>query len=250
MHFLGTFSRDTQRLPFDPVDMLAYAIDNPAPATIVLISGDRDFVYAVSVLRLRRYRVVLVAPNSAHASLKSQASSVLDWETDIMRKAGMRTRTLEARSASDEATPRSPRRPGMALGSPIAQFSHKSSRRLSFKGGPGPVTPDTPLSKSNGCLPYLSSEGTLHLRTPSIVTTDDPFYPDPPILSHYRAPSAGDALSGIGPKTRVGDQISYLGPIQDIIEAMQNAGQSNRKSASTAVRVCTSWTLVECPSTS
>ncbi|KAI0371739.1 DUF537-domain-containing protein, partial [Pilatotrama ljubarskyi] len=61
------------------VDMLTYAIDNPAPATIVLISGDRDFVYAVSVLRLRRYRVVVVAPYTAHASLKSQASAVLDW---------------------------------------------------------------------------------------------------------------------------------------------------------------------------
>lgn len=48
------------------VDMLAFAIDNPAPgkqesyakklvATICLISGDRDFVYALSTLRNRKY---------------------------------------------------------------------------------------------------------------------------------------------------------------------------------------------------
>ncbi|OSX64966.1 hypothetical protein POSPLADRAFT_1123146, partial [Postia placenta MAD-698-R-SB12] len=65
-------------------DMLTYAIDKPAPATLIVISGDRDFVYAVSVLRWRRYRVVLVAPNSAHASLRSQASAILDWEADVL----------------------------------------------------------------------------------------------------------------------------------------------------------------------
>ncbi|KZP20823.1 hypothetical protein FIBSPDRAFT_741642, partial [Athelia psychrophila] len=61
------------------VDLLAFAIDNPAPATIILITNDRDFVYAVSVLRLRRYRVILVAQPSGSATLKAQASMWLDW---------------------------------------------------------------------------------------------------------------------------------------------------------------------------
>jgi len=64
--------------------MLAYAIDNPAPSTIILLSGDRDFAYAVSILRLRRYRVVIVSLAGAHTSLKSQASTYLDWTTDIV----------------------------------------------------------------------------------------------------------------------------------------------------------------------
>ncbi|KIM80867.1 hypothetical protein PILCRDRAFT_822164 [Piloderma croceum F 1598] len=67
-------------------DMLAYAIDNQAPATIVLISGDRDFAYAVSILRLRNYRVVIIAPPIIHASLKSQASILVDWKCDILAK--------------------------------------------------------------------------------------------------------------------------------------------------------------------
>jgi hypothetical protein len=66
--------------------MLSYAIDNAAPATIILISGDRDFVYAVSVLRQRRYKIILIAPPSAHSSLKSQASIVFDWNLDILCK--------------------------------------------------------------------------------------------------------------------------------------------------------------------
>ena len=66
------------------VDMLAYAIDNPAPSTIVLISGDRDFAYALSILRLRRYQVVLVTLPTAHPSLTSQASICFDWLNDIL----------------------------------------------------------------------------------------------------------------------------------------------------------------------
>ncbi|KAL0947151.1 hypothetical protein HGRIS_013279 [Hohenbuehelia grisea] len=72
------------------VDMLTYAIDNPAPATVILISGDRDFAYAASVLRLRRYRVVVIALSNPgpHISLKAQASLCLDWNVDIISKIG------------------------------------------------------------------------------------------------------------------------------------------------------------------
>lgn len=68
--------------------MLAYAIDYQAPCTVILISGDRDFAYAVSVLRLRGYQVILISPTlpSAHASLKAQATLCLDWNIDIMSK--------------------------------------------------------------------------------------------------------------------------------------------------------------------
>ena len=67
-----------------PVDMLGHAIDNPAPTTILLVSGDRDFAYAMSVLRLRRYQVVLITLSNAHLSLTSQASVCHDWSFDIL----------------------------------------------------------------------------------------------------------------------------------------------------------------------
>jgi hypothetical protein len=55
------------------IDMLTFAIDNPPPATVVLISGDKDFVYALSTLRNRRFNIVLVVPNEgASILLKSQ----------------------------------------------------------------------------------------------------------------------------------------------------------------------------------
>jgi len=64
--------------------MLAHAIDNPAPSTIILLSGDHDFAYAVSILRLRRYRVVIASLRGVHTSLTSQASTYLDWTTDVV----------------------------------------------------------------------------------------------------------------------------------------------------------------------
>ena len=64
--------------------MLAYAIDNPAPTTIVLISGDRDFAYALSILKFRRYRIVLITLSNAHHSLRAQASISFDWFSEVL----------------------------------------------------------------------------------------------------------------------------------------------------------------------
>ncbi|KAI8927937.1 limkain-b1-type NYN domain-containing protein, partial [Entophlyctis helioformis] len=63
------------------VDMLIYAMDNPPPSTIVVLSGDRDFAYALAVLRNRQYNIVLIVPHlpSCHSVLKAQADVVLEW---------------------------------------------------------------------------------------------------------------------------------------------------------------------------
>jgi len=89
--------------------MLAYAIDNPAPATIILISGDRDFAYAFSILRLRQYQVVLVAPPSAHTSLTSQASVCMDWGSEVYdsttAEQSIQGRSLHERQISSQLKP-------------------------------------------------------------------------------------------------------------------------------------------------
>ncbi|KIY51104.1 hypothetical protein FISHEDRAFT_71397 [Fistulina hepatica ATCC 64428] len=58
-------------------------MDNPAPATIVLVSGDRDFSYVVAILRQRRYYVVVISPRppSVTHSLRWQASELIEWDT-------------------------------------------------------------------------------------------------------------------------------------------------------------------------
>ncbi|KAJ6434641.1 hypothetical protein OIU84_018202 [Salix udensis] len=61
------------------VDMLFWAVDNPAPANYMLISGDRDFSYALHQLGMRRYNVLLAQPKTASAPLVAAAKSVWLW---------------------------------------------------------------------------------------------------------------------------------------------------------------------------
>ncbi|SNX81866.1 uncharacterized protein MEPE_00571 [Melanopsichium pennsylvanicum] len=66
-------------------DLLAYAIDQPAPATVVLISGDRDFAYPLGILRNRGYSVVLVTPPiGAVPILEASANVVMSWRQDVL----------------------------------------------------------------------------------------------------------------------------------------------------------------------
>lgn len=161
----------------DIVDMLTYAIDNPAPATVVLISGDRDFVYAVSVLRLRRYRVVVVAPNSAHTSLKSQASVVLDWEVHIMRRTLPRLLAPEAnlQAPTDDVLHRSPRRPPLTFGGTLPPVTPKSHRRPSFRAAAS--APIAGLNGGAGTSGGVSFQG--HHRSSSGITDDGCFLSGP-----------------------------------------------------------------------
>ena len=72
------------------VDIMAFIKDNPPPATVILISGDRDFAYLLSTVRWRKYNVVLITNSfMTHESLTAQASVVYDWRSDILK-----TRTL------------------------------------------------------------------------------------------------------------------------------------------------------------
>ena len=68
------------------VDIMAFIKDNPAPTTIILISGDRDFAYLLSTIRWRKYNVVLITNSSmTHESLTAPASLVYDWQSDILK---------------------------------------------------------------------------------------------------------------------------------------------------------------------
>ena len=73
-------------LMFCPVDIMAFIKDNPPPATIILISGDRDFAYLLSTIRWRKYNVVLISNSfMTHESLTAQGSVTYDWQSDILK---------------------------------------------------------------------------------------------------------------------------------------------------------------------
>ena len=63
--------------------MLLWAVDNPAPANYLLISGDRDFSNALHQLRMRRYNILLAQPFCASKPLTAAAKIVWQWPTLI-----------------------------------------------------------------------------------------------------------------------------------------------------------------------
>ncbi|KAK1293239.1 hypothetical protein QJS10_CPB17g00881 [Acorus calamus] len=66
------------------VDMLFWAVDNPAPANYLLISGDRDFSNALHQLRMRRYNILLAQPVRVSQALVAAAKNVWLWKSLVV----------------------------------------------------------------------------------------------------------------------------------------------------------------------
>lgn len=66
------------------VDMLTLIMDQPPPYTIVVVTGDRDLSLTLAILRLRRYKVILVCPSHADESLVMQADESVDWGSRVL----------------------------------------------------------------------------------------------------------------------------------------------------------------------
>lgn len=148
------------------MDMMAFALDTEAPATIVLLSGDRDFVYALSVLGNRGYHTVVIAPQHSHPKFSHRASEILDWDALVVRKqdaphgrrrasdiTGLRPNIDTSQKSSNCA----PSPSGSSLLSPFLD----TARRLSFKedGNAGPPRPSHGRADSEQLprAPWLSA---------------------------------------------------------------------------------------------
>lgn len=65
---------------------MAYAYENmnPAPSSLVLISGDRGYSRLLSRLTLRDHRVVVVTPLINQAGFRpSQCSGMYEWSDEL-----------------------------------------------------------------------------------------------------------------------------------------------------------------------
>ncbi|XP_018486938.1 uncharacterized protein LOC108857448 isoform X2 [Raphanus sativus] len=65
------------------VDMLLWVLENPAPANLMLISGDGDFSYALNRLRMRRYNILLAHPLQTSPFLVASARTSWMWKSLI-----------------------------------------------------------------------------------------------------------------------------------------------------------------------
>ncbi|KAF5324452.1 hypothetical protein D9611_004319 [Ephemerocybe angulata] len=169
------------------VDMLTHAMDNPAPATIVVISGDRDFAYAMAVLRLRQYDVVLITLSNAHISLTSQASTYYDWALDVLAGANdceanvpstPSRKGLEAfRFPAPRGAPSAPSTPNRACNVPLPRTSpRKQAKALPFPKVKGYFDQDTITTGSSKLFQGPGNLG-LSLPTPNAEVSMEPMSP-------------------------------------------------------------------------
>ncbi|CAD5326523.1 unnamed protein product [Arabidopsis thaliana] len=107
------------------VDMLFWALDNPAPANFMLISGDRDFSNALHGLRMRRYNVLLAQPLKASVPLVHAAKTVWLW-TSLSAGGIPLTRAESLQLVANQTTPK----PGSEIPSSQPLDSNSDSRRV------------------------------------------------------------------------------------------------------------------------
>ena len=167
--------------------MLAYAIDNDAPSTIVLISGDRDFAYALSILRFRRYRIVLITLPNAHQSLRAQASISYDWVSELLEP-------VDPTLLNQLSEPTTPRR-GKISSTPAHDKFYSDST------GSSSLFQDSYDEKSTNTVEFMNNfrdetRCTENLQSPSGSKHDAKHDSLPPYLErHLAASSSSLALS-------------------------------------------------------
>ncbi|KZP20060.1 hypothetical protein FIBSPDRAFT_1045126 [Athelia psychrophila] len=61
------------------VDMLVYAMDHPTPPTLVVISDDSLLIYACSILRMRKHRIVVISLSNTIHRMQRGAFAFVDW---------------------------------------------------------------------------------------------------------------------------------------------------------------------------
>ncbi|KAJ3285826.1 hypothetical protein HK104_009314 [Borealophlyctis nickersoniae] len=106
--------------PMIVADMMAFAMDNPPHSVIVLISGDGDFSYALSLLKRRHYTICVVVNNAnAPDVLRTAATHVMNWRLDVLKHTVVDEFIGEA-TGTVPTPPTTTRRDGDAETDPVA----------------------------------------------------------------------------------------------------------------------------------
>ncbi|KAK9135355.1 hypothetical protein Syun_014685 [Stephania yunnanensis] len=85
------------------VDMFLFALDNPPPSSILLISGDVDFAPALHILGQRGYTVILVIPAGVGvaSALSNAGRYVWDWPSVARGEGFLPPKILMARGSAE-----------------------------------------------------------------------------------------------------------------------------------------------------
>ncbi|PWN21557.1 hypothetical protein BCV69DRAFT_173660 [Microstroma glucosiphilum] len=140
-------------------DLMAFALDVPPPARIVLISGDRDFAYPLSLIRGRGYQIVLFTPPvGAVPILEASANYVARWRQDVLGMERDGFGRLYASSTPSKPLPRSssPSRHGRAT--PAKSSTSSTTAASSNASTTTPSRPTTPTPQPTPSQPAVQAQ--------------------------------------------------------------------------------------------
>ncbi|KAJ3572498.1 hypothetical protein NP233_g3050 [Leucocoprinus birnbaumii] len=177
------------------VDMLTLAMDESPPSTILVATGDQDISYALAILRLRRFKVILVYPTGIHECLVMQSDQSTNWDSEVL---GRDTDREEHRGRSSSSSSSSPSR--RSVGSYISYASAPPVNGLQSS-----VAPRAPMGGYSKSLNTSISQAKIprHHRTrssarSSIIDELSPFNSPShsPSPSRPQSPRSPKSLSG------------------------------------------------------
>ena len=145
-------------------DLFTFALDNPAPSTIVLITNAELSTYPISALRNRHYKIILVSQYPlAFQGLAAQASEVVEWSHFLGRP--RESRVIAPSSPS-------PTQSSVSVSSRIttARPSPRTTTVDLLAHSPLHSTVQPPSSMGTTNNPALFSPLRQHLSTPSTFT--------------------------------------------------------------------------------
>ena len=145
-------------------DLFTFALDNPAPSTIVLITNAELSTYPISALRNRHFKIILVSQYPlAFQGLAAQASEVVEWSQFLGRSRESRVIAPSSPSPTQSSTSvtsrittarPSPRSTNVDL---LTQSPrHSTVQPLSSMGTTSTVAPFSPLRQP------LSTQGNFN----------------------------------------------------------------------------------------
>jgi NYN domain len=176
-------SRAVRNLPLHHlVDMILFAIDNPAPATVIVASHDRDYQYAISMLRLRQYNVIVLTKEEPHPSMVVHSTPSITWK--------------EFKAQSRRLAALTPRSLSQLLHPPV----HWPESRPPVQIPKGDITPEIceisgPSSSPSSC--DLPLGPTSHVRNRS---TQSAASPEPELLASSPIPNLPSTSARINAK--------------------------------------------------
>lgn len=164
---IGAYQRSVHRLEKElshfPVDLLSHAFDNPS-SVIMLISGDASFAYALSILRMRNYRnLVLLGPRleQENASFASQAALCLNWDVEVVD--GISPLSAPRRAAEDTR----------------AAGFEQEVKIAGETGGTVPASPPHGIIGDRRPSSFQSVQHTMPLKAFAAPTSSEPVAPHP-----------------------------------------------------------------------